>query len=228
MYNVYAFDFDGTLTKRDTLIEFIRYTEGTSGLIRALLRFSPLLLLMKLHVCSNDRVKQKLFAHLYAGMPAELFNDRCRKFASDRRELLREGGLLALWDALREPASKVRVVSASVDNWVRPFLAMNEPQAEIDFGVVGTEVEIVDGRLTGRFRTPNCYGEEKVRRLRKEFPDRAAYRLVAFGDSRGDRELLQWADQGCWKPFREGYDRPAFAALRKSRFFKLYSGDEVD
>ena len=67
-------------------------------------------------------------------------------------------------------------------------------------GVVSAQ--IVDGRLTGRFLTPNCYGAEKVNRIRQLLPDRQHYYLVAYGDSRGDRELLAEADEAYYKPFR--------------------------
>jgi len=61
--------------------------------------------------------------------------------------------------------------------------------------VLGTQIEVIDGRLTGRFLTPNCYGQEKVRRILTLHPDRSAYHLTAYGDSRGDREMLAFADE---------------------------------
>ena len=80
------------------------------------------------------------------------------------------------------------VVSASVENWVKPFL----PQAE----VLATKVETADGRLTGRFLTPNCYGSEKVRRIREVLTGaRGQYHIIAYGDSRGDSEMLNYADE---------------------------------
>ena len=45
---IYAFDFDGTLTRRDTFIEFIRYVFGTRRMLAGILRFAPILVLMKL------------------------------------------------------------------------------------------------------------------------------------------------------------------------------------
>ena len=69
--------------------------------------------------------------------------------------------------------------------------------------MVATEPEIRNGRLTGRFATPNCKGAEKVRRILGLFPDRESYRLTAFGDSRGDREMLAMADEAHYKPFRK-------------------------
>jgi phosphoserine phosphatase len=69
--------------------------------------------------------------------------------------------------------------------------------------VLGTKLEVRDGKLTGRFITPNCYGQEKVNRLKQVLNEpRQAYSIKAFGDSRGDKELLEYADQGHYKPFR--------------------------
>jgi phosphoserine phosphatase len=71
-----------------------------------------------------------------------------------------------------------------------------------DVKVVGTQIEVKDGRLTGRFLTKNCYGQEKVNRLLSLYPHRQDYCLVAYGDSRGDKELLSFADESHFKPFR--------------------------
>lgn len=68
--------------------------------------------------------------------------------------------------------------------------------------VIGTQVEVRNGRLTGRFLTKNCYGQEKVNRILDYLPDRKTYRLIAYGDSRGDQELLAFADEAHYKPFR--------------------------
>lgn len=228
MYKVYAFDFDGTLTRRDSLLAFIRYAKGNCAFLTGFLRYSPQLLLMLLHLYSNARIKQKIFAHYFKGMTLEAFNGLCRRFARDRRDIIREAGLVALHRALTVEGARVLIISASIDNWVSPFFEMTEEPRNVRFSVVGTKVEVSEGRLTGRFLTHNCYGEEKVRRLLRIYPDRADYTLTAYGDSRGDREMLLFADQSYYQPFRNGYDGRAFAALRKAHFFKLYGADEAD
>ena len=47
---IYCFDFDGTLTTSDTLLEFIRYAKGTGRFLMVFLMYSPLLVLMKLQL----------------------------------------------------------------------------------------------------------------------------------------------------------------------------------
>ena len=69
------FDFDGTLTTRDTLIAFIRYVHGTRRTVTGFLRYLPQLMLMKLHLYPNWKAKQKIFTHLFAGMSSDDFTD---------------------------------------------------------------------------------------------------------------------------------------------------------
>lgn len=193
MKRVFAFDFDGTLTTRDTLIAFIHYACGTPRFLLGFLLHAPLLVLMKLRLYSNGKTKQRLFTWFFQGMSIETFDALCQSFALSHRHLLRPDTVRLLQQALSEGA-EVLVVSASIDNWVQPFFStFHLPPST--FHVLCTQIEVIDGRLTGRFLTPNCYGQEKVRRILALHPDRSTYRLTAYGDSRGDRELLAFADE---------------------------------
>ena len=220
---IHAFDFDGTLTTRDTLLLFIRHARGWWALFGGLLLFSPLLVLMKLHLADNGRTKERLFRHYFRGMLERDFDALCQSFARSHTHVLRTAGLRTVQQAL-DRGDRVVILSASIDRWVeaclRPFLVSSSR-----FQVLGTEIEVVDGRLTGRFATPNCYGPEKVRRL-KEFLKKVSPRgdvggatkvsprgdvegalegtpfIIAYGDSRGDKELLAYADESHYKPFR--------------------------
>ena len=196
---IYCFDFDGTLTTSDTLLEFIKYAKGTSRFLMVFLMYSPLLVLMKLHLYPNWKAKQKVFAHLFEGMRIEKFDKLCQEFAETRQHLLRPQGIQRVHEALAA-GDQIFIVSASIDNWVRPFFHVRGLDA---VEVLGTQVEVKDGKLTGRFLSRNCYGAEKVRRITAALPqDRQAYTIEAFGDSRGDKEMLSFADQGHYKLFR--------------------------
>ena len=193
MREICAFDFDGTLTTRDTLLAFIRYAKGTHAFLWGFLRHAHLLVLMKLGLYPNWKAKQRVFSYFFRGMPLEVFDTLCRQFAADNRHLLRPEGVKTIRQDLADGA-EVGIVSASIDNWVQPFFP--------DVKVIGTQIEVKNDRLTGRFLTANCYGQEKVRRLLALYPDRQEYRLTAYGDSRGDKELLAFADEAHYQPFR--------------------------
>lgn len=198
MRKIYAFDFDGTLTTKDTLLEFIRFAKGSGQMFRGFLLFSPLLLLMKLHLYPNWKAKQHVFSYFFKGMNIDDFNALCTHFAEQNKHLLRPAGIEKVRQAIEEEQATVLIISASIDNWVRPFF--DEIDKKIQ--VLGTQIEAKEGRLTGQFTTKNCYGQEKVNRLTALYPHREAYDLIAFGDSRGDKELLDFADKGFYKPFR--------------------------
>lgn len=198
---IYCFDFDGTLTTSDTLLEFIKYAKGRGRFLMVFLMYSPLLVLMKLHLYPNWKAKQQIFAHLFAGMRIEKFDALCRGFAEESQHLLRPKSITLMHEALVAGA-QVFIVSASIDNWVRPFFDIRNLKG---VQVLGTQIEVEDGKLTGRFKSNNCYGKEKVHRITEALKsfERSEYEIEAFGDSRGDKEMLAFADKGHFKPFRE-------------------------
>lgn len=193
MKKIVAYDFDGTLTTRDTFLAFILYAKGWPRFLWGFLCYAPLLVLMNLRLYPNYKAKQKVFAYFFGGMELTAFNALCQDFAVNNRHLLRPEGVKTLEQAQADGA-EVLIVSASIDNWVQPFF----PTVQ----VLGTQVEVSDGRLTGRFLSRNCYGQEKVDRILACYPDRESYHLTAYGDSRGDKQLLAFADEAYFKPFR--------------------------
>ena len=195
MKNVHAFDFDGTITRCDSLIAFLRYVCGDMRTLAAFVLYSPLMVLMKLKLYSNGRMKERLFSHFFRGMNISDFNHICHSFATLHGDIMRPAAMNKIRQLLMQ-GDRVIIVSASIDNWVRPFFSETERETGLS-----VTVEVVDGILTGRFATPNCYGEEKVRRLEVLLPDRKEITLTAYGDSRGDKEMFEYADKRYFKPF---------------------------
>lgn len=194
-----AFDFDGTLTKRDTFIDIIRHTYGLWALICGIMRLSPWLLRWKLGRISNSEAKRRLFAHFFSGMSEQGFNDTCtRYFKHAWPRIIREGAQEAVGKHI-DAGDTVVIVSASPGNWVKPFAKV----LGIDT-VIATKVSVdTTGRIADRFASPNCHGPEKVRRLTETFGNKESFHLTAYGDSSGDREMLDLADIRHYKPFRK-------------------------
>lgn len=187
---LYCFDFDGTLTTSDSMVGFIRYVCGTWGLVYAFAMYLPLMILMKLGLYPNWKTKEKVLRHCFAGMSVTEFRKKAEEYAAAHRNILRQETLSIMRNAIAN-GNKVMVVSASVVDWVAPFF---KDMPEVT--VTGTLLESMDGVLTGNLATPNCYGPEKVKHIKECYPNRDEYYIVAFGDSRGDREMLEYADEG--------------------------------
>ena len=191
-----VFDFDGTITRKDTLLEFIKFSKGKFRFYFCFLLFSPMLAAMKLKLLSNQTVKQLVFAYLYKGVHIEEFSKWGMEFSAVIDKMLLPKAVEAL-KSHKDNGDKAVIISASIENWVKPWAN----KMGIDM-VLATKAETdKNGLLTGRFSTKNCYGKEKVNRLLNAFPNRDNYKLVAYGDSRGDKELIGFADEGFYRKF---------------------------
>lgn len=196
MKRIAAFDFDGTITRKDTLIEFLRFTGGSAQFYAVFTLYFPLLVLMKLKLYSNQKAKEKIFAHYFKAMPIEQFDDLCRRFFEQKGPSLIYAEAKAQIAKHKAQGDEIVIISASIENWVCHFAKALKADK-----LLATKVEVQEGMLTGRFLTANCYGKEKVNRLLSAYPERDKYNLIAYGDSRGDKELLQFADEQHYKQF---------------------------
>ena len=184
-----AFDFDGTLTRKDSFLLFVAFTRGRRILLWGLIRHIHLLVLMKLGLYPNGKIKERIFGYFFKGCKKEWFEEKGRAFAGIIDDMINP----ASWETLgRHQAAghTIYVITASIEDWVAPWCHSHGIHH-----ILGTQVEKKDGKLTGRFCTLNCYGKQKVIRLMEHEPDRSGYFLYAYGDSRGDRELLDFADE---------------------------------
>lgn len=183
-----VFDFDGTLTTKDTLLEFIKFACGRKKFFIGFLIHSPLLVLMKLGLYPNWKAKESLFSWFFKGIEHDEFVRLGNEFAKEIQQFVN----LETTNILSKHIQKghdVYVITASIDEWVRPYCKQLNVK-----DVLGTKIEIVNGVLNGRFVSRNCYGKEKVNRLLEVEPNRSSYYLYAYGDSRGDKEIIDFAD----------------------------------
>lgn len=194
---IVVFDFDGTITRKDTLLEFIKFSKRKMRFYFGFLLFSPLLVAMKLKLYQNWKVKQKLFSYFYKGVSIKQFDEWGNRFSTEIDKIIRPKAMETI-KSYKEKRDKIIIISASVENWIKPWAE----KADIET-ILATKIETdKNGLLTGKFLTKNCYGQEKVNRLLEVFPDRNEYKFIAYGDSRGDEELINFADEGFYNKFK--------------------------
>jgi phosphatidylglycerophosphatase C len=195
-----VFDFDGTITAKDSLIHLIIFHFGFVRLALVIATLSPLILLYKLGLLPNHVPKERLFSHFFRGLGEAEFNALCRNYS------LNEIDTIVKKDAMNKIAwhkgegHALVIVTASIHNWIAPWAEKNGFNS-----VIATGAEIRNGILTGRFQPANCYGNEKATRFLERYPDRKEYQLYVYGDSRGDKELLEMADEPFFKKFRRNF-----------------------
>ncbi len=189
---VAAFDFDGTLTRRDTLLPYLWRGLGWPRFLLAVGLSGPWLAAFALRLMSNHRAKARLLQASFKGRSEADIAQWTAAFVADYLPAQWQKDMLARLRHHQALGHCCVMVSASPGIYLQAVgraLGMD--------GVICTELETRDGALTGRLSTPNCHGEEKVRRLRawlhgRGFPEPVV--LHAYGDSRGDVPLLNLAD----------------------------------
>lgn len=189
------FDLDGTITSKDTMIEFIRYVRGNRRLYMSYLALSPILLAYKLKLYPNDKAKQKLLRYHFGGEKEKRMRGWGAIFCQERFPGLRRKAAIGKLRYHRDQGHEVMVISASLDIWIKPWLK------EEGLGFLCTEAQWENERFTGAFATPNCYGAEKVRRLREVLNPEDYEVIYAYGDSSGDKEMLALANRPFFRKF---------------------------
>lgn len=194
---VAAFDVDGTLTTTDCVVPFLRRTVGTPTLVSRMLR-SPLDLARAGVRRDRDAFKAASAAATFSGLPMAVVDADAAAFAQEIHERRLRAEVVESLQRHLDAGDTVVLVSASFEVYLRPLA---ELLGAHDVLAVRLEVDD-DGRLTGRLDGPNCRGAEKVVRLHRWLDlhagGRAEVHLSAYGDSRGDRELLADADEAHW------------------------------
>ena len=186
---VAAFDFDGTLTRRDSLLPFLARVRGWPRTLLALAQVSPRYALMVLGRGGRDAVKERLLVALLAGIERERL---ARVGDAYGRELARasvtpEMRQRVAWH--RTQGHEIVIVSASLDVYLDPVGRALDVQR-----VLCTRLELDgDGTYSGRMQGGNCRGAAKATRLRDYLGDVPA-EVWAYGNSSGDAEMFAMAD----------------------------------
>ena len=192
---VAAFDFDGTLTRRDTMFPFLLHVVGWGAFVRHVSALAPTLAAYVLGAMRNDIAKERVFARFLSGMDSGELQLRATRFAAEKLPGLLRAEAMRRVDWHKRQGHRCVLISASLELYVRPWAL----SAGFD-DVIATRLETLEqGRVSGNLSGENCFGIEKVRRLEALVGARSGYTLYAYGDSRGDRELLSSADYAYYR-----------------------------
>jgi len=199
MPSLALFDFDGTISDRDSFLLFMRSTHGWR-FYRTCLSLSPLIGLFLAGRYPNERLKSAFLKRLFRGDAQEevvrLAQDYCSRVVPG---IIRPAALETL-ARHRQDGSVLAVVTAT------PRIILEPWCLEQGVAIIGTELEVDDQRrLTGRLQGANCRGEEKVRRILARYRLADFSRVYAYGDTRGDLPMLDLAapPDRFYKPFRQ-------------------------
>lgn len=196
-----VFDFDGTLTRHDSFIPFLRFAFGNSTFLRRMTTMVRPTLRCINHQLTRDELKEALISTFLTDVEAQWVADKAQLFCQHYwQRLMRPAGLVAV---AHEVASggEVTLCSASPEIVLHPFAD------KLGIQLTGTQLEVCAGKLTGRIKGHNCRCGEKINRLEEKYGPLSQYHLRAWGDTRGDYELLAAADEPHWRHFHHRWQQ---------------------
>jgi phosphatidylglycerophosphatase C len=193
---IVAFDFDGTLTVRDSYTAFLKWRAGPKRYAWGMIRLIPAALAYLLHR-DRGRIKAAATREYLRDVPRETLEADARRFAEQFSRSLLRPDAVATWKRWRGEHVRLAIVTASPDLIVAPFARGLGADA-----LLGTQLAFdAQGRVTGGFEGRNCRGPEKVVRLKAAFG--ADFELkAAYGDTGGDREMLAAAEIPGYRVFK--------------------------
>ncbi len=191
-----AFDFDGTLTVRDSFVAFLVWRAGAVPSAMRALALIPAALAFFLHR-DRGRLKSALVRAFLRGVSLRTAAEDAERFAREQARYLLRPDALAAWNAWRDRGAHLVIVTASPEFLVSPFAEALGAQC-----LIGTRLALdARGRMTGALDGANCRGPEKVKRLIAAFGaplDLAA----AYGDTSGDVDMLAAAKEAGFRVFK--------------------------
>ncbi|MEC7838619.1 MAG: HAD family hydrolase [Chlamydiota bacterium] len=190
-----AFDFDGTISYRDTLTSFLFFT---SGYLRSTLYLTielPYLLGFLIGWIPRQTAKERILSRFFKGKSINEMQSFGEAFAKESlpKHIRPEALKRIRWH--QNQGHSCFLISASIDTYLVPWATSVGFQS-----VLSSTLETnAEGKITGKLSGLNCWGPEKVRRLEELIGSRTSKTIYAYGDSRGDKELLDYSDHAFYQ-----------------------------
>jgi len=189
------FDFDGTITTKDTLVDFIKFAIGKPSYYLRGLRLIPLIGAYKIGLIPNNIAKEKVFSFYFKNWDTNQFLKFANNYSEKEiKKIVRPSAIERIrWH--QRKGHKVVVVSASIETWLQKWCNVYSVE------LLSTRIEFIDNKVSGKFASKNCFGIEKVNRINEKFNLSEYSYIYAYGDSIGDKEMLAISDAPYYKYF---------------------------
>lgn len=187
--NLALFDFDGTITTRETFPDFMRFAVAPRRLALGTLVLAPLIVGYRLGAVSGPRVRSSIVNFGFRGVAEAAVTQAGQAFARDvLPRLLRPEALQRIqWHKAQGDA--VVVVSGGFDVYLSHWCTQH------GLALICSRLESARGVLTGRYLGEQCVGAEKCRRVREEYDVERFPVVFAYGDTAEDLEMLGMAQE---------------------------------
>ena len=190
-----VFDLDGTITRKDTFLEFIRYVKGGIRFYIGIIVLSPYILLYYLRLLPNDKLKERFFRYFFKGMSESYLCTKGNDFSVDVLPVLCYHKALERIHWHQSQKHRIIILTASSNIWLSEWCKVNGVE------LIGTRFEVNANRYTGRILGKNCHGLQKKHILETILQEGKYSETFGYGDSRADKHFLQLLEKRFYREF---------------------------
>jgi HAD superfamily hydrolase (TIGR01490 family) len=187
--NLALFDFDGTITSKDTFTPFILHAVEPARMAVGKMVMSPLVAAYKMGVLSGSHLRRSAVRIGFRGRLADDVRKAGLEYSRSRLGRVVRAKALERIRWHQAQGDEVVVVSASLDVYLSDW------SRQLGVELICTELEERQGVLTGGYRNGDCSGKEKARRVQGRYDLRGFEDIYAYGDTVEDEAMLSLATQ---------------------------------
>ncbi len=181
------FDFDGTLTTKDSFIAFAEFTSGKKKVAGLYYKHLFKVIGYRMGLYDGGKLKEAILTDLYKGKSEVEMIELGQSFYDNEMTKILRSDTLEKFNQHKSNEDEICLVSASLDVWLKPFCDTH------NIKLICTEMAFNNGTCTGKLATPNCNHEEKKKRVLEEYQLSNYDEIIAYGDSKGDEFLFELA-----------------------------------
>ena len=179
------FDLDGTITKKDTFIDFIIYVNGRFNYFKGLIILSPWIFLYFIKIFPNYRLKEKFFKYYLSKYPCNKLNTLGKEYAINIIPTITYKEAINRIEWHRNNDHRIIILTASSPIWLSEWCSSNKIE------IIGTEFESINGKYTGKIKGKNCHGREKLKIVSEILASCDATDSFGYGDSKSDLYFMK-------------------------------------
>ena len=192
--NLALFDFDGTITKKDSFYDFMDFVRKKHKLIGLkVFLFLPIFVFSAIGLIPWGKAKELFLTFCFKGWQKKYFDELSKSYAETKLPKLIRQNAMEYLEKHRLNGDRIVVVTASLDSWIFSWCQENEVE------LISSSLEVKDGVLSGKLIKADCNGIEKVKRIKETLNLNDYETVYAYGDSAGDIEMLELADTAYYK-----------------------------
>lgn len=185
--NIAFFDFDGTVTNQDTYTQFVLFAMPKRKLAFGKLFLFPTIIKYKLGRLHGQDIRTKMTRFAFKGMSIDDLSVKGAAFANHVIPVYIRSNALEKIKWHQNRGDLVVIVSASLDVYLKPWCDKHQ------LDLICTEIEVIDGVITGNTISGDCSSSEKQKRIEARYNLEDYDTIYAYGDTPEDTEMLALA-----------------------------------